>query len=128
MAAPYSHLKVVDSPSADEMEATFASASVYLAPVSWGSGMKTKVAEALSYGIPVICMPNAAVGYEAALSNKRYRNAICVVNSEFEMAQALHAMLNNRDLQSLGKTAFEAFENLYSEASQTQRLELLLES
>lgn len=128
IAGPYAHLKVIDSPSADEMAATFASAAVYLAPVSWGSGMKTKVAEALSYGIPVICMPNAAVGYEATLSDDRYREAICVVDNVSDMAQALHAMLEKRDLQSLGKTAFAAFEDLYSQASQTQRLELLLAS
>lgn len=126
MAAAYPHLKVVDSPSPEEMSSTFASATVYLAPVSWGSGMKTKVAEALSYGVPVICMPNAAVGYEAALSDARYREAISVVENESQMALALHRILQRQDLRSLAQAASAAFDALYSQASQTRRLELLL--
>lgn len=126
MAAAYPQLRVVDTPAPRTMAATFAQAALYAAPVSWGSGMKTKVAEALSFGIPVVCMPNAAVGYEAALSDERYREAICVVESEQEMAQALHRILQNRDLASLRHIALAAFNALYSQASQTRRLELLL--
>ncbi|PWK38297.1 glycosyltransferase [Cupriavidus plantarum] len=126
MAAPYPGLRIVDTPSPATMTATFAQASLYAAPVSWGSGMKTKVAEALSFGIPVVCMPNAAVGYESALSDERYRAAITVVRSEEEMAQALHRILQTQDLASLGRIALAAFNALYSQASQTRRLEMLL--
>ena len=126
MAAPYPQLQVVDTPAPNTMAATFARATLYAAPVSWGSGMKTKVAEALSFGIPVVCMPNAAVGYETALSDERYREAICVVETEREMAQALHRILQTRDLASLRNIALAAFNALYSQASQTRRLELLL--
>ncbi|MNL36715.1 hypothetical protein D3C87_1588160 [compost metagenome] len=108
------------------MAATFARATLYAAPVSWGSGMKTKVAEALSFGIPVVCLPNAAVGYEAALSDERYREAIFVVETEQEMAEALHRILQTQDLASLRDIALSAFDALYSQASQTRRLELLL--
>jgi glycosyltransferase involved in cell wall biosynthesis len=126
MAAPYPHLHVVDGPDGDEMAATFASADVYLAPVSWGSGMKTKVAEALSYGIPVICLPNAAVGYEAALSDNQYRRAICVVDSISSMANEVHRILQSSNAEALRRAAFEAFDALYSQASQTRRFEKLL--
>ncbi|MEM5427368.1 glycosyltransferase [Cupriavidus oxalaticus] len=126
MAEPYRWLHVIDSPEPGRMSAAFASASVYLAPVSWGSGMKTKVAEALSFGLPVICMPNAAVGYEAMLSDDRYRQAICVVDDVAEMTQNLHRILQTGDRASLRNAAFAAFDALYSQASQTRRLELLL--
>lgn len=126
MAEPYPWLHVIDSPDPSRMSAAFASASVYLAPVSWGSGMKTKVAEALSFGLPVICMPNAAVGYEAMLSDDRYRQAICVVEGVAEMTQNLHRILQTDDRASMRNAAFAAFDALYSQASQTRRLELLL--
>ncbi len=126
MASAYPWLTVVDSPSPARMSETFASATVYLAPVSWGSGMKTKVAEALSFSLPVICMPNAAVGYEAALADAQYRQAICVVENAVEMASTLHRILQTRDLLPLRNAATAAFDALYSQASQTRRFEQLL--
>lgn len=126
MAAGYPGLTVVDGPSPAAMAQTFAGATVYLAPVSWGSGMKTKVAEALSFGLPVICMPNAAVGYDAALSDTEFCRAICVVENASEMASTLHRILQTRDLSPLRHAATAAFNALYSHASQTRRLELLL--
>jgi len=126
MAAPYPQLSVIDSPSPTQMSAVFASATVYLAPVSWGSGMKTKVAEALSFGLPVICMPNAAVGYETALADTQYQQAICVVDSAQQMADALHRILQSGDLSPLRNAATAAFNALYSQASQTKRFEVLL--
>lgn len=126
MAAAYPHLTVVDGPSPAAMAKTFASATLYLAPVSWGSGMKTKVAEALSFGLPVICMPNAAVGYEAALADDEFRQAICVVENASEMASTLHRILQTWDLTPLRHAATAAFDALYSQASQTRRFELLL--
>ena len=125
-AASYSGLTIVDSPSPERMTATFGGATLYLAPVSWGSGMKTKVAEALSFGLPVICMPNAAVGYEGALADTRFRPAITVVENAAEMASTLHTILQTPDLLPLRNAAFAAFDALYSQASQTRRLELLL--
>lgn len=126
MAAPYPHLVVVDSPSPEIMARTFGEATLYLAPVSWGSGMKTKVAEALSFGLPVICLPNAAVGYEAALADTRFNRAISVVENTTEMASTLHRILQTQDLPSLRNAAFAAFDALYSQASQTRRFEQLL--
>jgi len=126
MAAAYPHLTPVDGPSPEQMAQTFASATLYLAPVSWGSGMKTKVAEALSFGLPVICMPNAAVGYEAALADMEFRQAIHVVENAAEMASTLHRILQTRDLHPVRDAAFAAFDALYSQASQTRRFELLL--
>lgn len=126
MAAPYPDLTVVDSPSPELMTKTFGDATLYLAPVSWGSGMKTKVAEALSFGLPVICMPNAAVGYEVALADARFNPAITVVKNAAEMASTLHTILQTQDLLPLRNAALAAFDALYSQASQTRRFELLL--
>lgn len=55
-------VKLVDTP--DNMRIYFESADVYVASIFYGAGMKVKVAEALSYGIPVIATDCALVGYE----------------------------------------------------------------
>lgn len=125
-AAGYPDIRVVDSPSPDLMAATLASASAYLAPVDWGSGMKTKVAEAMSYGLPVICMPNAAVGYEAVLSDPRFRDTVRVVDGISSMVEVLHNFLQTPDLRPSREKVLDAFDTLYSYASQTRRLENLL--
>jgi len=125
-AAGYPEIHAIDSPSPDLMAATLASASVYLAPVDWGSGMKTKVAEAMSYGLPVICMPNAAVGYEAVLSDPGFQGTVHVVDSISRMAEVLHNFLQSPDLRPGREKVLGAFDTLYSYASQTRRLENLL--
>ena len=52
------------NPTDEEMSALFDSASFYLSPVTSGSGMKTKVAEAISFGLPVISTEHSLIGYE----------------------------------------------------------------
>lgn len=42
------------------------SAEVFIAPIFYGAGMKVKVAEAMSCGLPIICTSHAAIGYEAS--------------------------------------------------------------
>lgn len=55
---------VVDSP--EEIAPYFLHASLYVAPIFSGAGMKVKVAEALSYGLSVIGAHHALIGYEEA--------------------------------------------------------------
>ena len=43
----------------------------YLSPVRLGSGMKTKVAEAMSYSLPVLATEHSLIGYEQ-VSNSDY--------------------------------------------------------
>lgn len=126
VADNFADITVINSPSPDEMAEVFNSATVYLAPVSWGSGMKTKVAEALSYGLPVICMPNAAEGYEDALANPRFRRAIQIVQTSEAMANALHKLLQSDGLAERHESAYAAFDALYSAEIQSHRLEKLL--
>ncbi|GHW36003.1 hypothetical protein VCSRO10_1558 [Vibrio cholerae] len=66
-----SNLTLIDSPSVDKMEALFVGAKGYISSVNFGSGMKTKVAEAMKYGLPVYATDNSLIGYENVL-NKSY--------------------------------------------------------
>ena len=121
------HFEKLESPSSTQMQAFFRSASAYLAPVSWGSGMKTKVAEALSYGLPVICLENAAEGYEDVLSSDRYRCVIEVVQDVGQMVRALAALFADPDeLLRRRLLALEAFHLYLSPDSQARRMQSLI--
>jgi len=124
---PGEHFEKLKSPSSAQMQAFFRSASVYLAPVAWGSGMKTKVAEALSYGLPVICMENAAEGYEDVLSSDRYRCVIEVVNDVGQMVHGLAALFADPD-ELLRRRQLElyAFHRYLSPDSQARRMQSLI--
>ena len=53
------------NPTNSELARFYQSADVVAVPVTSGGGMKTKVAEALAYGVPIVATREALVGYEA---------------------------------------------------------------
>lgn len=48
----------------DELSTAYSLGDVFLCPIQTGAGMKLKVAEALSYGVPVLVSQHSAKGYE----------------------------------------------------------------
>tara|TARA_Y100000296_G_C5178326_1_gene261529 strand:- start:4322 stop:5443 length:1122 start_codon:yes stop_codon:yes gene_type:complete len=48
----------------DELSTAYSFGDVFLCPVETGAGMKLKVAESLSYGVPVLVSEHSAKGYE----------------------------------------------------------------
>lgn len=48
-----------------DIDPYYQQATLYVAPIFYGAGMKVKIAEALSCGLPVIATSHAATGYEA---------------------------------------------------------------
>lgn len=89
--------------------------------------MKTKVAEALSYGLPVICLANAAEGYEDVLSSDRHRCVIEVVKDVGQMVRGLAALFADPDeLLRRRQLALEAFHLYLSPASQARRMHALI--
>lgn len=57
-----SGVSLVDSP--DSMEPYFHDAEMVLAPIFDGGGMKVKIAEAMSYGLPVVTTHHGNIGYD----------------------------------------------------------------
>lgn len=110
------------SPSVDEMDALFRGAACYLAPVLWGSGMKTKVAEALSYGLPVVAMPNASVGYESLLMDADAIQALEVAHDVPGLVAGIRRRMASVRLDEDRQVAREAFEKWYSSKAQSRRL------
>ncbi|MGR5195425.1 glycosyltransferase [Vibrio rotiferianus] len=63
----------VCSPDKDKMNTIFQDSDFFISPVISGSGMKTKVAESLSYGLPVLGTTHSFIGYSKALeTNSRW--------------------------------------------------------
>jgi len=64
------NITLVDDPSNSELECIYNEASIYLALLDNDGGMKTKVAIALSYNLPVVASRGALVGYESILKKR----------------------------------------------------------
>lgn len=58
----YENITLIDTP--ETMEPYFRNCDLFVAPIFSGAGMKVKVAEALSYGKPVIGTDHALLGYK----------------------------------------------------------------
>lgn len=65
-----SNLSVYSDVSSSKMSELYQKAMLYLCPVKYGSGMKTKIAEALSYNLFVIADKDSSYGYKEAVENK----------------------------------------------------------
>jgi glycosyltransferase involved in cell wall biosynthesis len=59
--------KIIFVGGVDDLEEWYRNSKFVVAPIFDGSGMKTKVAEALMYGKKIVGTPEAFVGYEATL-------------------------------------------------------------
>lgn len=95
------------------------SASAYVAPIFYGAGMKVKVAEALSCGLPVIATKHALAGYEAV---EKYTYP-AEVEEEF-VTQIIKALSDNDE--ALKDQILNAFEENYSLEASDKIIRLLL--
>lgn len=68
LASKYKNIKLISSPK--DMSMFFMNADLYIAPIFDGAGMKVKVAEALSYGLPIVGTSHAWIGYEHIITGK----------------------------------------------------------
>jgi glycosyltransferase involved in cell wall biosynthesis len=59
-----SSVKIVANPSNNEMNKILLGADLFISPVFEGSGMKTKIVEALAHGLPIIASYHSLIGYE----------------------------------------------------------------
>lgn len=106
--------------SVDSLSDWYLDSHFVIAPIFDGSGMKTKVAEALMYGKKVIGTPEAFSGYEVVTQSVGWK---CVTADEFvsaiECAQSLPLKSFDPELRAL-------YEDKYSFAAARERLSLIL--
>lgn len=76
----------------DDMRALYAQASVFVAPIFWGSGVRIKLLEALAAGIPIVSTQLAAEGLDVSQSALLAERAP-------DFAAAIVRLLNDRPLR-----------------------------
>ena len=91
-----------------------------IAPIFDGSGMKTKVAEALMYGKKIVGTPEAFSGYEKIVQQAGW---VCATKEEFIVA-VKHAQ--DETQLSFDPALRTIYEELYSYEAARRRLEIIL--
>ncbi len=104
----------------DDLAVWYRNAHFVIAPIFDGSGMKTKVAEALMYGKKVVGTPEAFSGYDKIVQKASW---VCATKEEFIIAV--------KQAQNIIKLPFDPalrriYEELYSSESACRRLRIIL--
>lgn len=115
---------IVNSPSS--LNCLYANALAVIAPIFSGTGMKTKVIEALSYGKKVLATSEALIGIEY---HDCYDVSLC--DSDTEFIECLSLLLdeskrNNTSPKS--QSSYELFLQKYSSSSKSNMLKSLFDS
>ena len=106
---------LIDTP--EDMSPYFNDAKVYAAPIFDGAGMKVKVAEALSWGLPVVATSHALIGYDSVKD-------VCVLaNDSEQFVKGIMSILNSEYSKNSIKDVFTTF---YSTDSSTKIMRNLL--
>lgn len=113
IAAKAKNVRIIDSP--EKMQSYFEQASLAIAPVFDGAGMKVKVAEALSYGLPVVGTKHAFIGYEAVENQKD--SYICDKAEEFIDSINSYLAMSHQEKIEMQQNARCCYLNHYSIAS-----------
>lgn len=97
----YSHLGVCPIGYVQDIVPCLQKATLYIAPLFVGAGVRIKILEAMATGLPVVATDIAAQGIPAGKSQGLIR-----VNSSEETAKSIIALLKNKQMLSvIGKSA-----------------------
>ena len=98
-----SNIKIIGS--VDDLSEWYINAKFIIAPIFDGSGMKTKVAEALMFGKRIIGTPEAFAGYEEFI---KQAGKVCITADEFIEAIKLECLKDS-------KPFYQELRNIYLE-------------
>lgn len=113
----YESKSVVFTGRVDDLRKYVKATDVFLSPIAFGTGIKTKILEAFAMGMPVI---TNSIGVEGIEVENGYH---CFVEDEYEMiADAVDRLLDDRNLreklkknaQELARTSYQWEENFKS--------------
>lgn len=96
---------------ADDLETYYHSSKIAICPMLKGTGIKIKVVEAMSYGLPIVGTEKAVDGF----SDKK-NNGCMVSDDEKEFAEIInHILKNNSEYLKLKNEATKFFQQNFSE-------------
>jgi hypothetical protein len=100
------NIRLIESPTNDQMDHLMKNAKIFLSNVQSGAGMKVKIVEAMAYALPIISHKNSLHGYEKV-------KGIFSYNSEKELLNFLEKLDIDR-LNLMSKKNYESFRKYYS--------------
>ncbi len=103
------NIHIIESPKT--MVPYFKKADMILAPIFSGAGMKVKIAEAMSYGLPVVTTEHGAIGYK--IENKK-NGYICKDEKEFANAIREYFDMDVTERKEFLKSERKLYEKYYS--------------
>lgn len=115
----YQRVTLVDSPK--DISNYFNDADIYVAPIFYGAGMKVKIAEALSYGLPIVGTSHAFIGYE------NIKKGLHLANTKEEYVKIITKFVDNSMTNSDRQQIFQEFKNKLSMDSSCERYKELIE-
>lgn len=87
--------------------------SIFISPIQKGAGMKVKIAEALSLGLPILASEESLVGYSEALLDSMNRGVIIKAETKEEYIDGLKSVIES-DLKEVSDNARRLFVKYYS--------------
>lgn len=119
-----SNVQIIGKVSDEVLDEYYKDSDIFIAPINSGGGMKTKVAEAMMFGLPVIGTSEAFCGYDIDISSIGY----CADSSK-DFIQ--HIKNFNRDRHLLlekSQNARSLFEKKYSITASLVNIKTILDS
>lgn len=106
----------------DDVKREMGDAAVMIAPLLFGTGIKTKIVEAMSLGVPVVTNPIGSEGINAVNQEDLF-----VCESDEEMAQKVMLLLNNEEMnEKVSRNSIRYVSRHFSSSATRQKLELIL--
>ncbi len=122
LCSDYDSINLIASPI--EMHTFFSNANLFIAPIFDGAGMKVKVAEALSYGLPVIGTDFAFIGYDDYSSCLVHANT----SKEFIDAISRYISLGTDEFNNYSEASYRIYEKNYSMTASAMQWKKAVES
>lgn len=96
--------------------------ALMIAPLLFGTGIKTKILEAMSWGVPVVTSPVGSEGIDARQGEEWF-----VCESDEAFVRAVLLLLNDRTVnEKLSRNAVRYVKRRFSSAATRQKMELIL--
>jgi len=108
----------------EDVRPYFARSAVFVCPLRSGSGMQTKILEAMAMGVPVVTTSMGAEAFEGATPGKD----IIVADDARRFAEEVIRLLKDKELrQSVAQNARELVQQKYGWSSVVKRLDMMYE-
>ncbi|OPX47474.1 glycosyltransferase [Clostridium thermobutyricum] len=103
---------IVVYPNFKSVEEIIPENSVFISPILEGAGMKVKIAEALSMGLPVIATEESLIGYDEAI-NKGENKCIYKANTNIEFINKIKEIVRDYSQIKMKNISNMIFEEYY---------------